>query len=110
MAGQILSSQVLISQEAAFLSNIQTNASNSAIGLAEALTQLTNTAHTELDKINGSAWLIQEQLRFQKEDDNLRWKGWLMNILACIYRGALPLHIFHVARCLINFFFMLLTM
>jgi len=83
--GQILSTQVLINQKAEFLLDVQSKASDSAIGLVEALTQMTDTAHVELDKINGSAWLIQEQLRFQK-DGYLPWKGWLMNILALIYR------------------------
>ena len=69
------------------LSDIQSKASESAAGLVEALTQMTDTTHIELDKINGSAWLIQEQLRFQ-ESGNLRWKGRLMNIVAFIYRSA----------------------
>lgn len=86
-AAHILSTQVIISQKADFLSDIQSKASESAAGLVEALTQMTDTAHIELDKINGSAWLIQEQLRFQ-ESGNLRWKGWLMNIVAFIYRSA----------------------
>ena len=90
MAGQILSSQVIISQKADVLSDIQSKASETAAGLVEALTQMTDTAHTELDKINGSAWLIQERLRFQ-ESGNLRWKGWLMDIVAFIYRSARPL-------------------
>jgi len=101
MTGQILSTQVLISQKANFLSEIQSKASDSAIGLVEALTQMTDMAHIELDKINGSASLIQEQLRFQKEDGNLQWNGWLMNIFAFIYRGASPLS---CARHLINLF------
>ncbi|KAF8804735.1 hypothetical protein BYT27DRAFT_7194341 [Phlegmacium glaucopus] len=85
MTGQILSTQILISQKADLLSEIQSNASDSALGLVKALTQMTDTAHNELDKINGSAWLIQEQLRFQKEN-TLQWKGWLTNILAFIYK------------------------
>ena len=90
MTGQILSSQVIISQKADVLSDIQSKASETAAGLVEALTQMTDTAHTELDKINGSAWLIQERLRFQ-ESGNPRWKGWLMDIVAFIYRSARPL-------------------
>ena len=90
MAGQILSTQVIISQKADFLSDIQSKASESAAGLVEALTQMTDTARIELDRINGSAWLIQEQLRFQ-ENGNLQWKGWLMSIVAFIYRSA-PWH------------------
>lgn len=87
MAGQILNTQVIISQKADYLSHIQSKASESAAGLVEALTQMTDTARIELDKINGSAWLIQEQLRFQ-ENGNLHWKGWLMSIVAFIYRSA----------------------
>jgi hypothetical protein len=87
MAGQILSTQAIVSQKADFLSDIQSKASETAAGLVEALTQMTDTAYTELDKINGSARLIQEQLRFQ-ESGNLRWKGWLMYIVAFIYRSA----------------------
>lgn len=87
-AGHILSTQAIISQKADSLSDIQSKASESAAGLVEALTQMAHTAHTELDKINGSAaWLIQEQLRFQ-ENSNLQWKGWLMNIVAFIYRSV----------------------
>ena len=101
MAGQILSTQALISQKAELFLDVQSNASNSAIGLVETLAKMTDTAHIELDKINESAWLIQEQLRFQ-EDGNLQWKGWLMNILAFIYRGVLhhSIMIFHF----VNFF------
>ena len=87
MANQILSTQVIIGQNAEFLSDILSKASESAAGLVEALTQMTDTAHIELGRINGSAWLIQEQLRFQ-ENGNLRWKGWLMNTVAFIYRSA----------------------
>jgi ligand-binding sensor protein len=87
MAGQILSTQVIISQKADFLSDVQSKASETAAGLVEALTQMTDTAHIELDKINGSAQLIQEQLLF-RESGNLRWKDWLMNIVAFIYRSA----------------------
>lgn len=87
MAGQILSTHVIISQKADFLSDIQSEASKSAAGLVETLTQMTDTAHVELDKINSSAWLIQEQLRF-REHGNPRWNGWLMNIFAFIYRSA----------------------
>lgn len=100
--GQILSTQVLINQKAEFLLDVQSKASDSAIGLIEALTQMTDTAHVELDKINGSAWLIQEQLRFQK-DGYLPWKGWLMNILASIYRGVLQW--LSCGRRLIDFFY-----
>lgn len=77
----------MISRKADLLSDIQSKASESAIGLVEALTQMTDTARIELDKINGSAWLIQEHLRLQ-EHGNLQWKGWLLNVLAYIYRGA----------------------
>ena len=87
MAGQILSTQVVISQKADFLTDVQSKASESAAGLVETLTEMTDTARIELDKINGSAWLIQERLRFQ-EDGNLQWKGWLMNMVAFIYRSA----------------------
>ena len=88
MSGQILNTQVIISQKADYLSDIQSKTSETAAGLVEALTQMTDTARIELDKINGSAaWLIQEQLRFQ-ENGNLQWKGWLMNIVAFIYRSA----------------------
>lgn len=90
MAGQILSTQFIISQKADLLSDIQSKASESAAGLVEALTQMTDTARIELDKINGSALLIQEHLRFQK-NGNLQWKGWLMTIFAFIYRSA-PRH------------------
>lgn len=86
-AGQILNTQVMISRKADFLSDIQSTASESAIGLVEVLTQMTDMARIELEKINGSAWLIQERLRFQ-ESGNLQWKGWLMNILAFLYRGV----------------------
>lgn len=91
MAGQILGTQVIISQKADLLSDIQSKASDTAKGLVEALTQMADTAHTELNKINASAGLIQEQLRFQ-ESGNLRWKGWLIDIVAFIYRSA-PSHI-----------------
>ena len=87
MAGQILNTQVITRQKADFLSEIQSKASESAAGLVEALTQMTDMAHVELDKINGSAWLIQEQLRFQ-ENGKLRWKGRLMDIVAFIFRSA----------------------
>ena len=86
-AGQILSTQVVISQKADYLSDIQSKASESAAGLVEALTQMTDTARSELDKINGTAWSIQEQLRFQ-ENGNLQWKGWLISLVAFIYRSA----------------------
>ena len=75
----------MISQKSDLLSDIQSKASESAAGLVEALTQMTDTAHFELDKINGSAWLIQEQLRFQGSG-NLRWK--VMKIVAFIYRSV----------------------
>lgn len=87
MAGKILNTQVIISRKADFLSDMQSKASESTVGLVEALTQMTDTARIELDKINGSAWLIQEHLRFQ-EKGSLQWKGWLMNIFAFIYRGV----------------------
>lgn len=87
-AGQLLRTQILINQKADLLSDTQSKASDSAVGLVKALTQMTDTVHAELDKINGSAWLIQEHLRFQK-DGNLQWKGWLMNILTFIYKSML---------------------
>ena len=87
MAGRILSTQVIIGQKAEIFNDIQSKASESAAGLVEALTQMTDTVRIELDRINGSAWLIQEQLRFQ-ENGNLQWKGWVMSVVAFIYRSA----------------------
>lgn len=87
MAGRILSTQVIIGQKAEIFNDIQSKASESAAGLVEALTQMADTVRIELDRINGSAWLIQEQLRFQ-ENGNLQWKGWVMSVVAFIYRSA----------------------
>jgi hypothetical protein len=88
MAGQILNTQVIISQKADTLTDIQSKASESAAGLVEALTQITDTALIELNKINVSASFIQERLRSHENGSNLQWKDWLMTIVAYIYRSA----------------------
>lgn len=88
LAGQILSTQVIINQKADFLSDIQSKASESAAGLVETLTQIADTARIELDRINVSASSIQERLRSQENGSNLQWKDWLMTIVAFIYRSA----------------------
>ncbi|KAF8952960.1 hypothetical protein BDZ97DRAFT_692670 [Flammula alnicola] len=66
---------------------IQAEASVAASDLVKTLHHLTETANTELDKINGSAHLIGQHLKIQTQPASQHWKSWIMQLLELIYRA-----------------------
>jgi hypothetical protein len=73
-------------RDAHVVRTLQTEASRSAVDLARSVVELTETTHSELGKINRTAYEIQQQL-LQREPRGWPWSDVIYKILAIVWRG-----------------------
>jgi len=66
---------------------LQSEAKDSMADLVKTVAQLSDTTHIELDRINGSAYLIQQYLEIQRYQSIWPWKNWLIKAFGFIYSG-----------------------
>ncbi len=73
-------------RDAHVVRTLQTEASRSAVDLARSVVELTETTHSELGKINGTAYEIQ-QLLLQREPRGWPWSDVICKMLGLVWRG-----------------------
>lgn len=78
---------------------------DSMADLVKTVTQLSNTSQTELDKINGSAYLIRQQLEVQRHQSIWPWSNWLIKTLELIYSGKCMTCLIDFVRCKLKNYF-----
>jgi len=66
---------------------LQSEVTDSMADLVKTVAQLSDTTQIELDKINGSAYLIRQHLEVQRHQSLWPWKNWLIKALELIYSG-----------------------
>lgn len=66
---------------------LQSEVTDSMADLVKTVAQLSDTTQLELDKINGSAYLIRQHLEVQRHQSLWPWKNWLIKALELIYSG-----------------------
>ena len=76
------------------LSQIHAEASHSTSQLIETISLLTETTHFELEKINASSNLLQQELLFVRRDDRKRWQDLFIRIAQNIFYGE-PIYLIH---------------
>jgi hypothetical protein len=66
---------------------LQSEVTDSMTDLVKTVAQLSDTTRIELDKINGTAYLIRQQLEVQRHQSISPWNNWLIKALELIYSG-----------------------
>lgn len=92
------------------LSQIHAEASHSTSQLIKTISLLTETTHFELEKINASSNLLQQELLFVRRDDRKWWQDLFIRIAQYIFHaeGTSPEYILHIP--LVRFLFSSLTL
>ncbi|KAF9566468.1 hypothetical protein CPC08DRAFT_98069 [Agrocybe pediades] len=75
-------------REATDVRRLQHEASVAAGELVEALVQLTDTAHNELEAINGSAYVVKQHLQMRQISFQ-PWNTWLIKLLGLVHGADL---------------------
>lgn len=76
------------------LSQIHAEASHSTSQLIKTISLLTETTHFELEKINASSNLLQQELLFVRRDDKKWWQDLFIRIAQNIFYGE-PIYLIH---------------